>query len=158
MNRLHALIGTALLAAASAADACLGNSLFPDDGQLDGWRVLEVEVTGVHLTAYEFHSLVERGAVEPPADSDGIEYLYPTSSTPSFEIDVLVDRVWRGSSGPTGKFTLRGCGIEVPELQEKGLLFISPDGEQIGAVWASQRRFYARWKKELNARDSQTEP
>ena len=149
MDRLRVIVGIALLALAGAADACRGNRLFPESGQLDGWSVLEVEITGVHLTAYELHSLVERGAVEPPSSKDGIEYLYPTSSTPTFKVNLLVDRVLHGSSESAAEFNLGGCGIKVPQLREKGLIFVSPSGDRVGAVWASQEEAYERWIKEL---------
>ena len=157
MDNFRAVVGIALLTLAGAADACRGNRLFPENGQLDGWSVLEVEVTGVRLTAYEFHSLVERGAVEPPGSTDGTEYLYPTSSTPTFKVNVLVDRALRGSSEAAAEFNLAGCGIKVPELREKGLIFISPSGDRVGAVWASEEEAFERWTKKLEVKAPKAE-
>lgn len=82
--------------------ACYRAPLLPQDGVVERFSaILAVEVTGVHLTAYEFHQLVLRGIEEAPNGSDGLAYIYPTSSTPSFDVHVLVDSVALGGGERT---------------------------------------------------------
>jgi hypothetical protein len=141
-----------MLAAAALATgpaiACRGNSQVPAHGQAAGYDVLAVEVTGVHLSAYEDYQAATLGLQPWPTGEDGEEALYPVSSTPAFQVRVLV----HSASGETGEavreFTLGGCGVRVPEPRERGLLFVSPSGS-VGAVWQDREPELARWLDEL---------
>lgn len=154
---LASAAATACLLKTTMAFACLGSPV-PDHWQLKGFTVLVVEVTGAHLTAYEGHQLIERGHAKPPDQSDGIEYLFPTSSTPEFTVNVLVDRVVSGKSEPLRQFTLGGCGTYVPQLREKGIIFIPADGSRTGVVWASQSDRFSEWAQELGLAATKPEP
>jgi hypothetical protein len=151
MGKILAVALTAcyLAAMASPVQACRRAPFLPEPGVAERFSaILAVEATGVHLTAYEFHQLVRRGIKEAPRQSDGIGYIYPTSSTPSFDVHVLVDSVVRGESEPARQFTLGGCGMAIPNLREKGLVFVDSSGKAL-ALWASQGSEYVAWAKEL---------
>ena len=140
-----------LLAMASTSHACRRPLwLVPQIDHLDRYSaVLAVEVTGIHLSAYEFHQLVRRGIRKPPQRADGIEYMYVTSATPDFEVNVLVDRPLRGKSKALRKFVLGGCSVEIAKLRERGIFFVDPDGKHATAVWASQTEEYLKWAQAL---------
>ena len=146
------LVGAAIAAcflAASPANACRRAVLDATPEVAAGFsEILAVEATGVHLIAYEHHQLIKRGLVAVPERADGIEYMYPTSATPSYEAYVLVDKAARGTSEPTRRFTLSGCSVAVPALREKGIVFVGAQGE-VFALWASQSSEYLPWARYL---------
>jgi hypothetical protein len=143
------LVATLFAVCAAPAHACLGNPRAPRDTDIGKYPVvLDVTVTGVHLSAYEHYVLSERGIVEfcpdpDPADPDyeelrELECVYPASSTPAFEVRGLVDHAWKGTSEPTLDVVLGGCNVREPSLRATGLVFLDPATGDAKAVWDSQ--------------------
>ena len=148
---LKCLARFVFVAAALSANpvwACRGNTQVPPHGHAAGYEVLAVEVTGVHLTAYEQYRAATLKLQPWPKAANGEDTVYPTSSTPSFGVNVLV----HGSTSPSGpifrELTLGGCGVRVPGLKERGLLFIAHGGS-VGVLWADREPEYTRWLEEL---------
>ncbi|MGO4223652.1 hypothetical protein AB4Y64_17595 [Lysobacter sp. TAF61] len=135
----------ALVMVCPAAHACLGGKRTPeieDTGRYSEIRV--VEVTGVQLTEYEDYQLMRRGVRPWPKPQGGIEFVYPTSSTPGFEVQALVDRTIKGPATPTARFTLGGCGVEPPKLHDRGVIFVEPGTGYAVAVWQSEGEHYRK--------------
>jgi hypothetical protein len=148
VKTIGSLVAGVSFLASHSAQACRGNTLVPPHGQAAQYQVLLVEVTGTHLTDYEWYRAASLGAAPWPKTADGDLAIYPTSSTPSFTVNAIVRRATRGASPPFREFKLGGCGILVPPLKETGLIFIAPDG-RVGAVWATQHPQYNLWLQEL---------
>ena len=151
------MLAAALAAAiASPAQACLGNPRAPKDSDIEKYPVvLDVTVTGVHLSTYERYVLSERGVEDfcpdpdpDPADADAgdagneerseLDCIYLTSSTPDFEVRALVDHAWKGAAEPTLAVTLGGCNVREPSLRTTGVVFIDPSTGDAKAEWDSQ--------------------
>lgn len=143
------LVATLVAVCAAPAHACLGNPRAPLDSDIETYPVvLDVTVTGVHLSAYEHYVLSERGIVEfcpdpDPADPKHeelleLECIYPTSSTPGFQVRGLVDHAWKGTAEPTLDVRLGGCNVREPSLRATGLVFLDPATGDTKAVWDSQ--------------------
>ena len=103
-----------------------------------------VEVTGVRLTEYEAYQLMRRGVRPWPKPQGDLEFVYPTSSTPGFEVQALVDRTIKGPAAPTARFTLGGCAVEQPKLHERGVVFVEPGTGYGLAVWQSEGEPYRK--------------
>ena len=149
MTRSLLLIAAFAVSAAPSARACLGNPRAPLDTDIENYPVvLDVTVTGVHLSSYEHYVLSERGVVEgcPDPDPNDPDYetlllldcIYVTSSTPDFEVRALVDHPWKGTTEPTLDVTLGGCNVREPSLRTTGLVFLDPATGDAKAVWDSQ--------------------
>ena len=129
--------------------ACRGNTQVPPHGKAAGYEVFAVEVTGVHVTSYEQYQAATLKLQTSPRASNVLERLYPTSSTPSFRVHVLVHSSTSAAGGLFRSFPLGGCGVRVPGLKEHGLLFVAPSGS-VGVVWADRVAEYQYWLKQLN--------
>jgi len=133
---------------AAPALACRGNSQVPPHGGAAGYEVLAVEVTGVHLTSYEWYRATTLKLQPWPEKPDGDEWIYPTRSTPGFSVHVLVHSSTADSGPILREVSLGGCGVRVPTLKERGLLFLAPGGS-VGVVWSDRKSEYHRWLEEL---------
>ena len=151
MSKISVLVLAAMLALPSAAaHACLGGKRMPNVGDLQRYsEVRLVETTGVRLTEYEAYQLMRRGAKPWPKSQNKLDYIYPTSSTPGFEVQSLVNRTIKGAEVSTQRFTLGGCGVTPPRLHEHGVVFIEPDSGYALAVWESEGEPYRQLVRAL---------
>jgi hypothetical protein len=151
MTRISAILLTAMLALSSTvAHACLGGKRMPNLNDLQRYSQIRlVEVTGVHLTEYEDYQLMRRGAKPSPKSQGGLEYIYPTSSTPDFEVQSLVNRTIKGAAALTQQFELGGCGVAPPRLHERGFVFVEPGSGYALAVWESEGEPYRQIARAL---------
>ena len=148
LNFIAHLAALLLALVAIPAAACRGNTQVPSHGHAAGYEVLAVEVTGVRLTSYEWYRAATLKLRPWPKGPDGEELLYPSSSTPSFNVYVLVHASNSAPGEPLREFSLGGCGVRVPGVKEHGLLFISSSGS-VGVVWADRESEYQQWLSEL---------
>lgn len=139
--------------AAAPAWACRDNSQVPPHGESASHEVLAVEVTGVRLTSYQWYRAATLKLQPWPESPNGEQWLYPTSSTPGFRVNVLVHDSTARSGELFRELSLGGCGVRVPTLKELGLLFLGPDGS-VGVVWEDNGAEYRRWLTELGLRAS----
>lgn len=145
MNR-KILLGVLLATVAAPAHACLGDPRAPLDSDIERYPlVVDVTVTGVHLSEFESYVLQERGfeesecGREPVQDGPGTPMcIYVISSTPEFDVRTLVDHAWKGEAAPTLQVTLGGCNVREPSLRSRGLVFVDPETGDAKAVWDSQ--------------------
>ncbi|WP_440225241.1 hypothetical protein ACQQ2N_08300 [Dokdonella sp. MW10] len=146
----------ALSIAASSSWACTRTGP-PDHAMLAEYSVLVVEVTGIHLTAYESRRLAERGAAsrDEPSSIFG-QYTGIGGFTPEFKADVLVDRVVSGMSEPARTLTLSDCALPIPALKEKGIAVVPREGVEARTkvVWASEGELYASWARRLGVSET----
>jgi hypothetical protein len=156
--KIRGALMVALLAIAPAqALGCRGTTGIPKHDDVGHYQVLAVEVTGVHLTDYEWYRAATLKLMPWPKTRDGEPVLYITSAMPQFKVNVIVRSASSGASQAIRDFSLYGCGIRVPALRESGLIFLGPSGS-VGAIWASQEPEYGRWLGELGFQQSPDEP
>jgi len=117
-----------------------------------------VQVTGVHLTAFESYELMRRGAEPWPEPIGELEYIYPISSTPSFKVHALVDRTIKGSEASTVRFSLGGCGVTPPHLKERGIVFVQAGSGSAIAVWESLGDRFVEIEESLGIEHAADEP
>jgi hypothetical protein len=146
MQKNIALVVTALLTLAShSAFACLGGKQMPQVNDLGRYSEIRVvEVTGVHLTSYEAYQLMQRGAMPWPQPQNDVEYIYPLSSTPGFEVQALVDQTIKGPATSVTHCVLGGCAVVPPKLHDRGIIFIEPGQHYDLAVWQSEGERYRK--------------
>jgi hypothetical protein len=136
MFRLSAFLIAALLSAASEpVSAC--RTIAPDLLDRSSYSAIFVgDVTAIHLVGYE-RSLLGEGDFEFQGESytiiDGSNEVRVTS------VPVFVSA---GTSQGAVSVRLVGCTTSLPALRERGLFFISKDGESAITVWESAGRQY----------------
>ena len=151
MTKIPALVLAAMLALSTAtAHACFGGKNMPNLNELSRYSEIRlVEATGVHLTEYEAYQLMRRGAKPWPKAQGDLDYIYPTSSTPDFEVQSLVNRTIKGGKVATEQFTLGGCGVNPPWLHERGIVFVESGSGYVLAVWESEGEPYTQLARAL---------
>ena len=136
MFRPSALLIAALLSSASEpARAC--RTIAPNLLDLSRYSAIFVgNVTAIHLVGYE-RSLLGEGDFE----FEGESY---TITDGSSEVQVTSVPVFVSSGSSNGAVSVRlvGCTTSLPSLRERGLFFVSKDGESATTVWESAGRQY----------------
>ncbi len=146
----------ALSIAASSSWACTRTGP-PDQAKLADYSVLVVEVTGIHLTAYEAYRLAGRGDESRGKPSSIFAHYGGIAGwTAEFTVDVLVDRVVSGASEPARTLTLSDCALPIPTLKEKGIAVVPREGVEARTrvVWASEGERYASWARQLGVSET----
>ncbi len=97
----------------------------------------------MHLDGYESRLLGKAdGSI------DGQSFTITDGSSP-VSVTSVARAIVRGS--PKIPLTLRlvGCTTTLPALKERGLFFVSSDGESAVTVWESSPQEFARWLSKL---------
>ena len=145
MGRLTALvlfIATALLSV--PAFAC--RNVEPT-AALDQYSSVFVgRVTGLHLEGYENHLLGVPDVVDPKLGDIRI-----SNGASPVRLRVAVLQRISGPADGAVDLRLAGCTFDLPDLKDRGVFFIRPDGVATVVVWERDQARFQQWLARLGA-------
>ena len=128
-------------------EAC--NRVLPHAEQLDQYSSVFVgHVTGLHLEGYENELLGKPDVVDPELGP-----LVITNGAMPVSVNVAVTRAISGSASGGVKLRLAGCTFDLPELKQRGVFFVLPNGEFTAVVWERDSSGFQGWLSKLGVQD-----
>ena len=141
---LVVLVAAALLP--GVADAC--RRMAPSADALEQYSAIFVgRVTGLHLVGYENGLIGNPDLLDPTLGAITI-----TNGANPVALRVAVTQPIRSASGAL-ELGLAGCTFDVPDLKDRGIFFVQPDGESALVVWEQDQSSYKQWLKQLGVAD-----
>lgn len=143
---LAALVACTLLP--NAATAC--HRMAPTPEALDQYQsVFLGSITGIHLKGYENKLLGKPDLVGPQLGAIVI-----TDGSAPVDVHVAVTQPIRGNASGAVELSLAGCTYDLPQLKDRGIFFVLPDGEVAAVAWESDSVVFGSWLSRLGvARD-----
>jgi hypothetical protein len=144
MGKLSALVLTiALVSLPSVADAC--RRMQPNAGSLEQYSSVFVgQVTGLHLEGYENRLLGKPDLVDPELGP-----LTITNGASPVSVSAAVTRAIQGPASGAVELHLAGCTFDLPQLKERGVFFVLPDGKFTVVAWERDAVAYKAWLTRL---------
>ena len=135
-----------LLSAASLpaiADAC--RRMTPNTEALEQYTSVFVgRVTGLHLKGYENRLLGKPDLIDPELGPVTI-----TNGASPVSVNVAVTQLVRGPASGAVELSLAGCTFELPQLRDRGIFFVQPDGAFAVVIWERDQAAFNAWLSRL---------